>query len=327
MLNSVQLQNVDLNLLVVFSSVFKRLHVGRAASELGLSPSAVSHALARLRELFNDPLFLRTPRGVLPNDRARELAPSIADILLRVSGVVASSAPFEPQSSERRFSLGMPDATAAVLLSPLLGQLRAQAPRIGLSVREFLPIHALTALEAQEVDVAIAAIRSQDAAPARFVTQRLYQEEFVIAARAEHPFLKSPTLKRYCAAEHVLTSARGDRHGFVDDALARRRLQRRVVLTVSNFMLALAAIANTDLLAAMPRTFASEHGARFGIRWIEPPFSLSRQNLCVVTLRSASLDAGLEWLVETLIQAAHRVRDSSESTARGNRRSRSKRIV
>ena len=319
MLKSVQLQNVDLNLLVVFSTVFKRLHVGRAASELGLSPSAVSHALARLRELFNDPLFLRTPRGVLPNDRARELAPPIGDILLRVSGVVASSAPFEPRSSDRRFSLGMPDATAAVLLSPLLGQLRGQAPHIGLSVREFLPIHALTALEAQEVDLAIAAIRSQDAAPARFVSQRLYQEEFVIAARADHPFLKSPTLKQYCAAEHVLTSARGDRHGFVDDALAARHVQRRVVLTVSNFMLALAAVANTDLLAAMPRAFASEHGVRFGIRYVEPPFSLSRQNLCVVTLRSASLDAGLEWLVQTLVQSARR---AGESTARSGGRSR-----
>src|SRR3712207_1803074 len=108
MLNQTHLHRIDLNLLVLFQAALEELHVGRAAARLHLSSSAVSHGLTRLRRLLNDPLFLRTPKGVVPTTRANELAGPIADILARVSHVVTSAAPFDAASSTRRFTIGAP---------------------------------------------------------------------------------------------------------------------------------------------------------------------------------------------------------------------------
>src|ERR1700755_3334344 len=106
MLNRIALSRVDLNLLVVFDAVLVERHVARAAGRLNLTPSAVSHALGRLRNLLNDPLFLRTPKGVVPTARALELAAPIADVLARVRSVMATATPFDPSTSTRRVAIG-----------------------------------------------------------------------------------------------------------------------------------------------------------------------------------------------------------------------------
>src|SRR5215468_8898109 len=113
MLNGIDLSRTDLNLLVLFEVVLEERHVGRAAARLNLTPSAVSHGLGRLRRLLNDPLFLRTPKGVVPTARALDLAAPIADILARVGSVMATAAPFEPAASTRRFMIGAPDGVSA----------------------------------------------------------------------------------------------------------------------------------------------------------------------------------------------------------------------
>jgi len=120
MLHQIDLSRVDLNLLVLFETVMEERHVGRSASRLNLSPSAVSHGLGRLRSLLGDPLFLRTPRGVVPTDRALNLAGPVADILARVRSVIAGAEPFDPARSGRRFVIGAPDGASAVFLPPLL---------------------------------------------------------------------------------------------------------------------------------------------------------------------------------------------------------------
>src|SRR5688572_18327776 len=130
MLNETDLSRADLNLLVLFEVVLEERHVGRAADRLNLSASAVSHALGRLRLLLNDPLFLRTPKGVVPTARAVELAQPIADILARIRGVVAAAEPFDPATSTRRFVLGAPDGVSAVVLPLLLANLRRAAPGV-----------------------------------------------------------------------------------------------------------------------------------------------------------------------------------------------------
>src|SRR3954471_18680907 len=133
MLNAVDLSGADLNLLVLFETIMGERHVRRAAERLHLSPSAVSHGLSRLRRLLGDPLFLRTPRGVVPTDRATELSEPIADILVRVRSVVASAKPFDPARSTRRFAIGAPDGAVSVFLSPLLHALERTASGVDLS--------------------------------------------------------------------------------------------------------------------------------------------------------------------------------------------------
>src|SRR5687768_14615725 len=139
MLNKIDLSRVDLNLLVLFEIVLEERNVGRAAERLSLSPSAVSHGLGRLRRLLNDPLFLRTPKGVVPTERAMELAERVTDILARARSIISTAEPFDPATSTRRFTIGAPDGVSAVFLSPLLAELCQRGPGIGISVRQVLP--------------------------------------------------------------------------------------------------------------------------------------------------------------------------------------------
>src|SRR6516225_1680928 len=123
MLNTNQLSRIDLNLLVLFQIVLEEGHVGRAASRLNLTPSAISHGLGRLRILLNDPLFLRIPKGVAPTELA--LREPVMDILTRAQSMLNSAAPFEPATSTRRFIIGGPDAALASTMEPFLAQIAA----------------------------------------------------------------------------------------------------------------------------------------------------------------------------------------------------------
>lgn len=311
MLNEIDLSRADLNLLVLFEAVFEERHVRRTAERLNLTPSAVSHGLGRLRRLLNDPLFLRTPRGVAPTARAIELAAPISAALARVRSIIGSATPFDPASSTRRFTIGAPDAVAAVCVPPLLDRLRRTAPGIDISVRQLLPIRgqastehawrsAFAKLEARSLDIAIF---PSDDIPQRFFRHALYDEDFVVAMRSGHPFADALTLDRYCGAQHLVVSITGDPHGLVDRALAEQGRSRRTALTVPNFMFALAVIAETDLVAALPRRFVAMHAARFGVIGVEPPLSFGRSQLNAVAPKVALMDAGLAWLLDLLAAA------------------------
>jgi DNA-binding transcriptional LysR family regulator len=136
--------------------------------------------------------------------------------------------------------------------------------------------------------------------PARFATRPLYEEGFVMVARAGHPFHRKPSLENYCAAQHVVVSQTTDPTGFVDHILAGKGMSRRVALTVPNSMFALALLPDTDLICALPRSFVEAQGARFGVRASEPPFPMGRFPLNVVTPRVALKDPWIAWLVNTL---------------------------
>ena len=306
MLNKIDLSRADLNLLALFEVVLEERHVGRAAERLRLTPSAVSHGLGRLRRMLNDPLFLRTPKGVVPTARATELAGPIAEVLARVRSVIATAAPFDPSTSTRRFAIGAPDGISGVVLQPLLVALRRVAPRIDISVRQILPSPArvwetaLADLEARAMDIAI--IPSDDIPP-RFEKRFVYEEDFVIATRKGHAFAADPTLKRFCDMQHLVVSHTGDPYGFVDEALARRGLTRRIGLTVPNFMLALATLAETSLISALPRRLVALNAGRFGLVAVDAPLSLPTFRLNAVAPKVAMMDEGLTWLFELLTRA------------------------
>lgn len=311
MLNTIDLPRIDLNLLVLFEVVLEERHVGRAADRLNLTPSAVSHGLGRLRRMLNDPLFLRTPKGVVPTLRATELAGPVADILARARNVISTAAPFDPTRSTRRFTIGAPDGVSAVLLPPLLAKLRKSAPGIDISTRQLLPPPGETSperawrfafadLEARAMDVAV--IPFDDIA-VRFHRRTLYEEDFVVAMRAGHRFAKTSTLDRYCEMQHLVVSQSGDAYGFVDDVLAKQGRSRRIALTVPNFMFALAVVAETDLITALPRRFAAMYAARFGVVAVEAPLPLGRFRLTAIAPKAAMMDAGLAWFFDVLAGA------------------------
>jgi DNA-binding transcriptional LysR family regulator len=140
--------------------------------------------------------------------------------------------------------------------------------------------------------------------PARFAARTLYEEDFVVAMRPGHPFADEPGLERYCRARHVVVSLARDDRGLIDDALARLGLARRVALAVPNFMLALAVVAETDMLAALPGRFVATHGPRFGVVSRDAPLALPRSRIRAVATEAAVADAGVAWLLETLVRAS-----------------------
>lgn len=311
MLHEIDLSRADLNLLVLFEAVFAERHVGRAAARLSLSTSAVSHGLGRLRRLLNDPLFLKTPKGVVPTERAEALAPGIDEALRHVRSVVARAEPFDPAMTRRRMVIGAPDGVSAVLLHTAMSEIAGEAPGLDLGIRQLLPLadeepgrawrDAFRELEARALDIAI--IPSVEG-PLRFESRRLYEEDFVLVVRRRHPFLMRPTIETYCESRHLVVSHSGNPHGFVDTLLARQGLARRVVLTVPNFMFACSVVKETDVICAMPRRFSERFAPSMGIAIAEPPMPLGDFRLSAFVPRSAMADAGLMWLLDKLVAAA-----------------------
>jgi DNA-binding transcriptional LysR family regulator len=316
MLQEIDLSRVDMNLLVLFDAVMRERHVGRTAARLHLSPSAISHGLGRLRRMLHDPLFLKHPKGVVPTERAEALAAPIAEILQRVQSVIADADGFDPRISTRRFTLGSPDAVLTVVLPPLMAALAKAAPRIDLSVRAMLPMGFVAELDARRADLVVQPATGE--LPQRFTSALLYEEEFAIAMRAGHPLGARPSLARYCAASHVLVSNNGDPHGAVDVELAKLGRSRRVAVTVTNFLFALALVADSDLVTAVPRQ-SSIYARRFGLVLAEPPPPLAplmRAPINVVATRAAMADAGVAWLFRAITECMPRKRPSRNSSNR-----------
>ena len=332
MLNEIDLSRADLNLLVLFETVLRERHVGRAAARLHLSASAVSHGLGRLRRLLGDPVFLRTPRGVVPTARALELATPIGQVLAGARSVLATATPFDSRTSAREFTIGAPDGATSIFLPPLLERLRREAPGVNIRLRQLLPPEGgldstawepvFDLLDSRTLDLAIAPFGS---VPARFTSETLRQEDFAIVSRRGHPFARAPDLRSYCAANHLVVSLVGDPRGFVDLALAERGLSRRVALTVPGFFMALALVAESDLLAAVPRSFALAHARRAGVVVREPPLPLRSSRLSVVVPVSAAGDEGLAWLRSAILASTPPAPPSAARGPRGRDRQRTAR--
>lgn len=312
MLNQIDLSRTDLNLLVLFETVMREGHVGRAAERLNLTASAVSHGLKRLRALLNDPLFLKTPRGVVPTDRAIAIAPLVTEVLAQVRAIVGTAEPFDPARTHRRFAIAAPDGVSSVFLPALISRLATEAPGASISLRQLLPHpdeprpeiawrDVFAALDAREMDLAVVPI---DAIPARFSARMLFKEQFVIAMRRGHPLEGRLDLAAYCSAAHLVVSASGDPYGFVDTALAERGLSRRVALTVPNFAFALSVVAGSDLIAALPAGHVAMHAERYGLITAPSPITLPSYNLNLVASRAALMDEGLAWMAAQLAEAA-----------------------
>lgn len=244
----------------------------------------------------------------MPTARAEELGGLIIDILAQARRVVASAEPFNPTTSTRRFSIGAPNGALAMILVPLLEKLRRSAPGVDIGIRQILPppgvigperawTPALADLEARDIDVAIV---PADRPPARFVERTLFREDFVVGMRKGHPFAEAPTLDRYCEMRHLVVSMAGEAHGFVDTALAAQGRSRRIAATVPNFMLALALLSETELIAALPRKLLTMNARRFDLQGVEPPLPLPDFPIRAVATRSALMDAGVAWLSDAL---------------------------
>ena len=252
----------DLNLLKAFEALHAERHVTRAGQRIGLSQSAMSGALTRLRELFGDELFVRSPDGMQPTPRAADLAGPVSAALRLLRDALQADA-FDPAAADHTVTMAMTDYAAFVLLPPLLARLAVEAPGLNVRVRGiFGRTEALDLLDNGAADLAVG---FPVEASARILVRPLLQEGFACIARRDHPaFAEGAGPEAFAAALHLLVSPEGDRTGIVDRGLAAIGLRRRIVLSLPQFLAAPFVVADTDLVAANRR--ADDHPATTWLR-------------------------------------------------------------
>jgi DNA-binding transcriptional LysR family regulator len=297
-MNPVDIPRIDLNLLAVFQAIYAERHLTRAGNRLGLTQPAMSHALNRLRGLFDDALFVRTAAGMEPTPRAHQIAEPVGAALAQVRRALARPDRFDPATARQAFRLSMLDYETAVVVPPLAACFAATAPGIDLRIRHARRTDALDLLDRNELDVALGLF---DDLPARFEPRALFDESFAVIARADHPDLSGGlTLDAYVRLPHLLVSFDGTPHGTIDDVLAREGLARRVALTLPYFLTAPLVIAATDMIATLPARIAALFRQTHGIAVLPLPVTLRGYTLSAVRHRRSAGDPAVQWLLDTL---------------------------
>jgi DNA-binding transcriptional LysR family regulator len=244
------LRKFDLNLLVIFRAIMTRGSIAGAADEVGLSPSAVSHALARLRIMLNDQLFHRTADGVEPTERAKEISQEVERGLGFISSAISLQHQFVPSEANRVFTMQITDYVSGFILPRLAERLQKDAP--GVSV-DILPFSISTDSVWDRVDVQIRLTPGR-LQPEQVRSQRLVADDIVVLMRPDHPdALKPMTADLYAALPHVKLSQSATGTTVIDDVLAARGLERHMAMTVSSWFDIPDIVANSDLIAIAPR--------------------------------------------------------------------------
>jgi DNA-binding transcriptional LysR family regulator len=250
----VSIETIDLNLLQVFHLVVGERSVARAARRLHVTPSAVSNALARLRDLLGDPIVTRKGRGIVPTPRATELAPIIARTLAELDAALFA-APFDPATCTRRFTLAIADPGQLAYVPRIAKQLAIDLPKAQLRVVGIDALVSLGDLGSSEIDVHIG-VRGQGPG---LHTEPLIDETTVLIAQRRHR-AKLETL-RHVQVEMVPGRNLRDPAG---EAYRRANVRREIAITVPTFAAAAAVVAATDLVATVPLSFAKLYGSRLG---------------------------------------------------------------
>ncbi|MEX3958329.1 LysR family transcriptional regulator [Trinickia sp. EG282A] len=295
----VNLRRIDLNLLATLDVLLSEHNVTRAAERLNLSQPSVSVQLAKLREIFGDPLLLPGPRGMRPTARGDELREPLRQALEALEQAVAPATAFDPAGADHTWRVAATDYTESTIVLPTLNALRSAAPRTRLAVLEMIPSRIAKQAEQGDIDLAF---HTTDGSPSALRRRALFTERYVLVGRAGHPRLKRrPTLAQFRALEHVIVSPDGGGfYGITDEALAEVGLSRRVVLSVPHFLFVMSVIANTDLVAMLPERLVRNVNA---LEVVESPIEVPGFEISMLWHERAHRDRAHQWLRECIVQS------------------------
>lgn len=297
-ISDMNVTDIDLNLLRVFDAVLRERNVTAAAARLDLTQPAASNALARLRAVFGDPLFVRTPAGMVPTPLARDLDEPVRQALALVAVALARSAGFDPATSRRVFRFHMSDLGEISFLPPLVERARRLAPAVHLEASG-LPLKAIgDALASGALDVAIGFLPGLSL-PVR--CQRLFRDPYVCLMRADHERIGAHlTPKLFAEASHALVSSSGSGHRVVEEAFERHGLTRCIALRVPHFTAVPMVLQRTDLLLTLPSRVARVYEAGGGFKSLKPPIPIPPADVAVHWHERFERDPGNRWLREQL---------------------------
>ena len=286
------IRNIDLNLLVAFDALYDARSVTRAAARLALTQPTVSGMLTRLRDLFGDPLFVRTQHGVLPTPRADALYEPVKALLANVAALVTPDE-FDPGSAEMTISVSANDYMQHALIVPFIACLRKQAPGIRLAVMPADIADLAEKLAGGTIDLAVSIPAFADPGLPRSL---LYTERYVCVARADHPLKgRKVSLEAFCRFDHVMVSPTGGSFsGPTDDALAALGVGRRVSVSLPSFHVMLETIRTDDFLALVPERLL--YGKMAGLKLFAPPVLVPDFDVIACWHRRLDADPAQRWI-------------------------------
>ncbi|MFN1143586.1 LysR family transcriptional regulator [Serratia quinivorans] len=294
------LKRVDLNLLVTLEVLLTERSVTRAAARLNLSQPSVSIQLAKLREIYHDPLLLPGSRAMLPTARALGLLTPLRQTLADLGRLVASEQPFDPLLAEMTWQLAAADAAEYAILLPMLPKLRLAAPKSRLAIREASPKNMSRDLADGVIDLGFLA---REEAPAELRHRQLFHENYLLVGRHDHPLLQTPpSLEQFCQLEFVMVSQDGG--GFrtqIDTLLEAQGLTRRVVMSLPHFLFIPTLLARSDMVAMLPSRMLGE--LLGSLRTCPVPLELPGYDMVMVWHERSHLDPAHSWLREQVVAA------------------------
>lgn len=297
-LSKSELRRLDLTLLLVFLGLLKHRKALDVARELGLTQSAISQALKRLRDIFGDDLFLRRPHGMEPTATALALEAPITHAVDTLRGALGVARSFDPSTATGLVRLAAMHAEQAVLIPALAARFLTMAPGLDLSVIPRGRSEAIEALQDGEVDLALGFFRD---VPTSCRSVVLFEDNYLVAGRPEVLSGEPPLdLDTYCAMDHILTSPSAELRGVVDLHLKKIGRERRVVLALPAFLPALAAAATSKALVTLPARVARAFADNFGLATQKPPLDLPSFPVSVVWHRRNEADPQTQWITSQL---------------------------
>lgn len=313
MSTAASLASLDLNLLLMLDVVLAERSVARAARRLHVTPSAVSNALARLRAALDDPLLVRSGRGVVPTPRAAALAPALGRALRDLDQAVHGDA-FDPATTDRELTLAMADVIQVVKLPAIVAALATKMPRARLRVLSIDTLVAAGGLAGSEVDVLVGAGETGPGVRA----QALYEEPIVLVARAGHPVARGRVTKTELAAlRHVeVQVAPGFGNRRLATSYAAVSVTRDLAVVVPTFTAAAAVVARTDLVASLPASLVDVLGPRLALRRVATPLPPTRTTIHLSWHARTDQDPARRAFREVVAQAASTAHAFREVVAR-----------
>lgn len=293
----------DLNLLSVFDAIYSRGGVSEAARHLNLSQPAISHSLARMREAFGDPLFVRHGNGLVPTATARAIIQPIRDALRGIDAALVNAGGFDPTISDRLFTIGLRPSSEVSTFAGLVTRLLDSARRIRVASSYFARRGLERALASGTLDLALD-VRRPSSAGIRSVA--VEPDALMVVARIDHPALGEQIgLEQYLSLDHVFASPRATGLGLEDAALARIGRQRHVKVRCQSAFTAWQIVRASDLICTLPHSYAAAFGALGGHRLFPLPFAMLPNELHLYWHEAADADSGVAWLrAETLLHLA-----------------------
>ena len=293
-----QIRKLDGGLLLVFRELLRTRRATTVAERLGLSSSAISHALARLRELFDDPLFVRRPHGLEPTRRALELAPNIEALVNLTGQTLSKGEGFDPARSERFFRFAAPEFLTALIGADLLNRLKTAAPKVTFGLAFTAEEDAFRALRSGEIEFALGRF---GAARPGFTNETLFSDRYCVAARRNHPQIDGPlSEQQWRDIGHIFAWSRSETGGDTSESDEGRTVAR--LAAVPQWMTALLMAASTDGLVTCPRRLAERHADLLGLQVLDTPFEPYEITVSVVR-RAGVVDAGVDWFLEQVRSA------------------------